>query len=242
MKRLLALFLALIMVCTLLPVSALAAGTDTLTVSGKEYTASASGTGWSWDAAKKTLTLSGYDGSAIKYGGDLTVVLKGANTISLAKDAKSGISVGGKLTINKTSSSASDTLTIKQTVAASPSNLIQTGKDDEAHACVINGGTVTLKNEVVGGTGTGIANMTVVNNDARLNITAPYRGVGSTLKTNTSGAVTVTTNGSNWYSFPRSNYPRPAPFCCRQRSSCPRGRLRPWCNRLGLPCLRCLRY
>lgn len=197
MKRLLALFLALIMVCTLLPVSALAAGTDTLTVSGKEYTASASGTGWSWDAAKKTLTLSGYDGSAIKYGGDLTVVLKGANTISLAKDAKSGISVGGKLTINKTSSSASDTLTIKQTVAASPSNLIQTGKDDEAHACVINGGTVTLKNEVVGGTGTGIANMTVVNNDARLNITAPYRGVGSTLKTNTSGAVTVTTNGSN---------------------------------------------
>ncbi len=197
MKRLLALFLALIMVCTLLPASALAAGTDTLTVSGKEYTASASGTGWSWDAAKKTLTLSGYDGSAIKYGGDLTVVLKGANTISLAKDAKSGISVGGKLTINKTSSSASDTLTIKQTVAASPSNLIQTGKDDEAHACVINGGTVTLKNEVIGGTGTGIANMTVVNNDARLNITAPYRGVGSTLKTNTSGAVTVTTNGSN---------------------------------------------
>lgn len=197
MKRLLALFLALIMVCTLLPVSALAAGTDTLTISGKEYTASASGTGWSWDAAKKTLTLSGYDGSAIKYGGDLTVVLKGANTISLAKDAKSGISVGGKLTINKTSSSASDTLTIKQSVAASPSNLIQTGKDDEAHACVINGGTVTLKNEVVGGTGTGIANMTVVNNDARLNITAPYRGVGSTLKTNTSGAVTVTTNGSN---------------------------------------------
>lgn len=85
MKRLLALFLALIMVCTLLPVSALAAGTDTLTVSGKEYTASASGTGWSWDAAKKTLTLSGYDGSAIKYGGDLTVVLKGANTISLAR-------------------------------------------------------------------------------------------------------------------------------------------------------------
>ena len=197
MKRLLALFLALIMVCTLLPVSALAAGTDTLTISGKEYTASASGTVWSWDAAKKTLTLSGYDGSAIKYGGDLTVVLKGANTISLAKDAKSGISVGGKLTINKTSSSASDTLTIKQSVAASPSNLIQTGKDDEAHACVINGGTVTLKNEVVGGTGTGIANMTVVNNDARLNITAPYRGVGSTLKTNTSGAVTVTTNGSN---------------------------------------------
>ena len=197
MKRLLALFLALIMVCTLLPVSALAAGTDTLTISGKEYTASASGTGWSWDAAKKTLTLSGYDGSAIKYGGDLTVVLKGANTISLAKDAKSGISVGGKLTINKTSSSASDTLTIKQSVAASPSNLIQTGKDDEAHSCVINGGTVTLKNEVVGGTGTGIANMTVVNNDARLNITAPYRGVGSTLKTNTSGAVTVTTNGSN---------------------------------------------
>lgn len=197
MKRLLALFLALIMVCTLLPVSALAAGTDTLTISGKEYTAAASGTGWSWDAAKKTLTLSGYDGGAIKYGGDLTVVLKGANTISLAKDAKSGISVGGKLTINKTSSSASDTLTIKQTVAASPSNLIQTGKDDEAHACVINGGTVNLKNEVVGGTGTGIANMTVVNNDARLNITAPYRGVGSTLKTNTSGAVTVTTNGSN---------------------------------------------
>ncbi len=196
MKRLLALFLAVIMVCTLLPISAFAAG-STLTVGGKEYTAAASGAGWSWDAAKQTLTLNGYDGGAIKYDGDLTIVLKGTNTISLTKDAKYGIAVGGKLTINKTSSSASDTLTVKQTVSASPSNLIQTGKDDEAHACIINGGTVTLKNEVVGGTGKGIANMTYVNNDARLNITAPYAGVGSTLKTNTTGAVTVTTTGSN---------------------------------------------
>ena len=196
MKRLLALFLAVIMVCALLPMSAFAAG-DTLTIGGKDYTADASGTGWTWDAAKKTLTLNGYGGGAIKYDGDLTIVLKGTNTINLTKDAKSGIAVGGKLTINKSSSTASDTLTVKQTVSASPSNLIQTGGTDEAHACVINGGTVTLENKVGGGTGKGIANMAVVNNDAVLTITAPYQGVGSTLKTKTSGAVTVTTSGTN---------------------------------------------
>ena len=197
MKRLLALFLALIMVCTLLPVSALAAGTETLTIAGGNYTASASGTGWSWDSANRKLTLNGYKGNAIKYSGSMTIVLKGANTITLSKDAKFGISVGGKLTINKSTSSASDTLTVKQTVSASPSNLIQTGGNTEAQACVINGGTVTLQNEVVGGTGKGIAYMAEVNNDAKLSITAPYRGVGSTLKTNTSGAVTVTAKGSN---------------------------------------------
>ena len=196
MKRLLALFLAVIMVCTLLPMSAFAADAA-LTIGGKDYTASASGTGWSWDAAKKTLTLNGYSGGAIKYDGDLTITLKGTNTITLAKDAKSGIAVSGKLTINKSTSTASDTLTVKQTVAASPSNLIQTGGTDEAHACIINGGTVTLKNDVVGGTGKGISNMAVVNNDAVLSITAPYQGVGSTLKTKTTGAVTVTTNGTN---------------------------------------------
>lgn len=197
MKRLLALFLALIMVCTLLPMSALAAGTETLTIAGGNYTASASGTGWSWDSANRKLTLNGYEGNAIKYSGSMTIVLKGANTITLSKDAKFGISVGGKLTINKSTSSASDTLTVKQTVSASPSNLIQTGGNTEAQACVINGGTVTLQNEVVGGTGKGIAYMAEVNNDAKLSITAPYRGVGSTLKTNTSGAVTVTAKGSS---------------------------------------------
>ena len=101
MKRLLALFLALIMVCTLLPVSALAAGTETLTIAGGNYTASASGTGWSWDSANRKLTLNGYEGNAIKYSGSMTIVLKGANTITLSKDAKFGISDRGKLTINK---------------------------------------------------------------------------------------------------------------------------------------------
>lgn len=197
MKRLLALFLAVIMVCTLLPVSALAADTSSLTIGGTKYTASASGSGWSWDASKKVLTLSGYNkGDAIAADGDLTVKLSGANTISLSKDAKFGISVGGKLTINKTTSSASDTLTITQKTAASPSNLIVTGGNDDANACVINGGTVTLKNEVVGSTGKGIAYRAEVNNDASLNVTAPYRGVASTLTTNTSGKVTVTVNGS----------------------------------------------
>ena len=197
MKRLLALFLALIMVCALLPLSAFAANASTLTISGKEYTASASGTGWSWDASKNVLTLSGFKGETIKADGDLSIVLKGANTLTLPEDAKAGIFVSGKLTIDKYTSSASDTLTIQQKVSASPSNLIQTGADDEAHACVINGGTVTLKNEVVGGTGKGIAYMTEVNNDASLIITAPYRGVASTLKTNTSGKVSVSVSGSN---------------------------------------------
>lgn len=197
MKRLLALFLAIIMVCALLPVSAFAADDAALTIGGTKYTASASGSGWSWDASKNVLTLNGYNGGAFDAKGNLTVNLKGANTISLSKDAKFGISVDGKLTINKTTSSASDTLTIQQTVSASPSNLIQTGGDDAAKSCVINGGTVTLKNEVVGGTGKGIAYSAEVNNDASLSVTAPYRGVASTLTTNTTGKVTVKVTGSN---------------------------------------------
>ena len=88
------------MVCALLPLSAFAANASTLTISGKEYTASASGTGWSWDASKNVLTLSGFKGETIKADGDLSIVLKGANTLTLPEDAKAGIFVSGKLTID----------------------------------------------------------------------------------------------------------------------------------------------
>ena len=194
------------MVCALLPVSALAADTLTLSIvdqvggQAKEVpmASSASGTGWSWSASNKTLTLNGFKGETIEANTDLKIVLKGANTMTLPSNATFGIKVDGTLTINKSSSSASDTLTISQKVAASSSNLIKTGGADKA--CTINGGTVTLTNNTVGGGSTGIYFKTSVNNDANLNITVPYRGIAATLTANTSGKINITTNGSDAYS------------------------------------------
>ena len=206
MKRLLALFLAVIMVCALLPVAAFAADTLTLSIVDQvggqakdvAMASNASGTGWSWSASSKTLTLSGFKGETIEANTDLKIVLKGANTMTLPSTATFGIKVDGSLTITKNSSSSSDTLTISQKVAASSSNLIKTGGSDKA--CTINGGTVTLTNSTVGGSSTGIYFKTSVNNDANLNITVPYRGVAATLSANTSGNIKITTTGSDAYS------------------------------------------
>ena len=206
MKRLLALFLTVIMVCTLLPVYAFAADTATLSITDavgaaapKEVSmsASASGSGWKWNASTKVLTLTGFKGESIEANTDLKIVLSGANTITLNEKSEFGIKVDGKLTIDKTSSSASDTLTVKQAVTASSSNLIQTGGDSSDKTCVINGGTVTLTNSTSGGSGTGIYYSASVNNDANLNITVPYRGIASRLDANTSGKINITTTGSN---------------------------------------------
>jgi len=196
------------MVCTLLPAAAFAADTaeklyiaDTVGGSATEVakSANASGSGWSWNASSKVLTLNGFNGRTIKADGSLAIVLKGSNNLTLAKTDTYGILVGGKLTITKNSSDTTDKLTVTQSVAATSSNLIQTGANDEANACIINGGTVTVNNTAATSYGSGIAYWTKVNNAASLTVTSPYRGVGSVLETNTTGTVTVTTKGENAY-------------------------------------------
>lgn len=208
MKRLLALFLAVIMTITLLPASVFAAGTKLViadavgTNVAKEYdmSASASGNGWSWDSGKKTLTLNGFNGEYIEAGGDIKIVLKGKNTITLPKRHEYGIKVNGKLTIDKNSSSKTDTLTITQKNSASSSNLIETGGVGDSKACIINGGTITLTNTTGGGNGCGVRYQTNVNNDASLVISVPYRGVASKLNANTTGKIDITTTGNNAFS------------------------------------------
>ena len=195
------------MLCTLVPVSAFAASSkltivDAVGANAKQIdmSADASGDGWTWKASKKTLTLKGFNGESISADGDMTVILSGKNTITLAKRAEYGIKVSGKLTIEKTSSSSSDTLTIIQKTTASASNLIMTGGVGEANACVINGGTVTLTNSTGGGNGSGIGYQAYVNNDASLIISVPYRGVASKLTANTTGKIDITTTGHNAFS------------------------------------------
>lgn len=205
MKRLTALFLAVIMLLALLPAGAFAA-TSKLIISDApggssvkeiDMSAKASGNGWQWDASNKTLTLNGFNGEYIQAGGDMKIVLKGKNTVTLPKRGEFGIKVDGRLTIDKSSSSSTDTLTVTQTTTASASNLILTGGSGDSKSCVINGGTVTLTNTTSGGNGCGVYYRCDVNNDANLIISVPYRGVNSTLTTNTKGKVEIATTGNN---------------------------------------------
>ena len=205
MKRLTALFLAVIMLLALLPAGAFAATSKLIisdasgssSVKEMDMSANASGSGWQWSASKKTLTLSGFNGEYIQAGGDMKIVLKGKNTITLPKRGEFGIKVDGRLTIDKSSSSTTDTLTITQTTTASASNLILTGGAGDSKSCVIDGGTVTLTNTTSGGNGCGVYYRCDVNNDANLIISVPYRGVNSTLTANTKGKIDITTTGNN---------------------------------------------
>ena len=92
-------------------VTKLIVGTTTV-VEGGEVTGSSSGSGWSY--ANNTLTLNGYNGSSIKAEGDLTIQVRGQNTIkadTLTPETK-GIEVDGTLTIRGVAADYSDTLNI----------------------------------------------------------------------------------------------------------------------------------
>ena len=89
-RRSISAFLALLLCLTLLPAAALAANTPPriTAIGGNEnqnISTSQSGTGWSYDAASKTLTLNGYNGGRIEVVGDekqsFTLKLVGSNTI-----------------------------------------------------------------------------------------------------------------------------------------------------------------
>lgn len=90
-RRSISVFLALLLCLTLLPAAALAANTTTprITAIGGEDGLSIStndhGSGWSYDAGSKTLTLDGYNGGRIEVVGNksqnFTLKLVGNNTI-----------------------------------------------------------------------------------------------------------------------------------------------------------------
>ena len=101
-RRSISAFLTLLLCLTLLPTAALAANTTTpciTAIDGKEglsISTSKSGSGWSYDAGSKTLTLNGYNSGRIEVVGDrsqnFTLKLVGDNRIT-ADGPASGLTV-----------------------------------------------------------------------------------------------------------------------------------------------------
>ena len=109
-RRSISVFLALLLCLTLLPATALAANTTPriTAIGGSEnlsISENKSGTGWSYDAASTTLTLTNYNGGRIEVVGDknksFTLKLVGSNTI---KNSGSGYGYGLTVTSEDQSS------------------------------------------------------------------------------------------------------------------------------------------
>ena len=78
--------------------------------------------GWKWEKATSTLTLEGFDGEYIEANGDLNIVVKGSNTITLPANPAENEAYGIKGTsgkLNITSEGISPSLTVTQTAFTS---------------------------------------------------------------------------------------------------------------------------
>ena len=100
----------------------------------------ASGTGWSYRAEEATLTLTGYNGGSISCEKDLNVILSGDNRITVNGGVYYGISVEGRLRINKTDSDTGDTLTI----STGADTTGYSGSLVKSNNTVMEGGTLNL--------------------------------------------------------------------------------------------------
>lgn len=91
-----------------------------VTVNGTDATVTSSGAGWSFDKDTHTLTLEGYSGGPITAVADLTIVVKGQNTITVANDPNAyaiNVETAGQtstLTVRGATSMNADTLKIGQ--------------------------------------------------------------------------------------------------------------------------------
>ena len=79
--------------------------------------------GWSWVSETATLTLDGFDGEYIEADGDINIILKGSNTITLpatpTEDCIYGIYTStGNININGDEEEGRDSLTVTQTELA----------------------------------------------------------------------------------------------------------------------------
>ena len=104
-NRSISLLLIIAMVASLLSVSVFAAG-YTVTVNGSSFDCeeNKSGTGWSYSAEEKTLTLDNYDGGSIISGGDINICITGDTVVSGESSYSygsscCGISVNGTLNL-----------------------------------------------------------------------------------------------------------------------------------------------
>ena len=140
-----------------------------------------SGSGWTWNASQKVLTLNGFNGEYIEANGDLTIKLVGTNTITIPEGTTGmfGIKTDfgyGKLTIDKTSSDTTDKLIVQ-------------GTNIETGGLIYGGGA-----ELLGGTVD-----VIVNNSNRSGVThAIYENNGGIVVKNTSHLnITMNATGSD---------------------------------------------
>ena len=165
------------------------------------------GTGYSYTAENQTLTLSGYKGGPVISEKPLTIVLDGANTITMAPDSEYGIKVDGKLTIDDTTSPADDSLDIICNEPDAYATMIYTGGYGADMATYIDGGTVRLKGTSTNNGIVGVSRWLYVNNDASLDVdlSAGENNIGmigiSTFYHQTSGVVSVSVDTLNSYSY-----------------------------------------
>lgn len=136
-KKLFTCLLSLILIFTMMPLTAIPAnaavnltalyitdikgGTSEAIDINQDTIVDSSG-GWRWEKASSTLTLEGFDGEYIEVNGDLNIVVKGSNTITLpanpAENAAYGIKgTSGELKI--TGEGESPSLTVTQTAFTS---------------------------------------------------------------------------------------------------------------------------
>ena len=233
-KKILTLFLVCAMVCSLMPggfarpQKAAAATTalyitDTIggTSTSVDITTDQNGTGWSWNAETKTLTLSGFNGERIESAGDLNIVLSGSNTITLPATQRGnytyGIKSGNNLTITDDTTNAGDVvdeLTITQTSFSADSITnscyyygLYAGNNSNVE---ITGGNISIDIREDSNSGdlgrtmqvTGIyaTGKTTVSNNARLDINIEGqhiegRGVYSYLYAQTTAPISINVDG-----------------------------------------------
>ena len=141
-RRLLALNLALVLLCSLiLPVSAGAAGSNIVIGQGSG-TVDHSGPGWVYDASERTLTLDNYQGGYIDVttGGNLTIYANGNvvidnestyhSAIQLWSDDSLDLVVNGTLTINSKSANG---IVANGDVTVRSNSLVWTGPDGKTY-------------------------------------------------------------------------------------------------------------
>ena len=141
-RRLLALNLALVLLCSLiLPVSAGAAGSNIVIGKGSG-TVDHSGPGWVYDASERTLTLDNYQGGYIDVttGGNLTIYANGNvvidnestyhSAIQLWSDDSLDLVVNGTLTINSKSANG---IVANGDVTVRSNSLVWTGPDGKTY-------------------------------------------------------------------------------------------------------------
>lgn len=101
----------------------------------------------SYDAGTATLTLDGFQGEYIEANGDINIVLKGKNKITISAESTEGIKSTGKVTIDDTISPAQDCLDIYCSDGTESVSMISTGGFGADYATYIVGGTVNLVEE-----------------------------------------------------------------------------------------------